>query len=91
LDFTAGVLPVTFVDKVLDALPYNFVETSEYGRLNDIARGLYSIYDAQGMHGLPVGVQVVGRRLEEERVLAGMKVIRAALAAAGNAFKAKLF
>lgn len=25
------------------------------------------------MHGLPVGVQVVGRRLEEEKVLAIMK------------------
>lgn len=82
---------MTFVDKTLDALPSNFAETPEYGRLNDIARGVYSVYDAQGMNGLPVGVQVVGRRLEEERVLGGMKVIRAALAAAGNAFKAKLF
>jgi Asp-tRNA(Asn)/Glu-tRNA(Gln) amidotransferase A subunit family amidase len=27
------------------------------------------------MHGLPVGVQVVGRRLEEEKVMEGMKII----------------
>ena len=31
------------------------------------------------MHGLPVGVQVVGRRLEEEKVLAVMKMIEDAL------------
>lgn len=29
-------------------------------------------YDAEAMHGLPVAVQVVGRRLEEEKVLALM-------------------
>jgi Asp-tRNA(Asn)/Glu-tRNA(Gln) amidotransferase A subunit family amidase len=27
------------------------------------------------MHGLPLGVQVVGKRLQEEKVLEGMKVI----------------
>lgn len=27
------------------------------------------------MHGHPVGLQVVGRRLEEEKVLAGMELI----------------
>jgi Asp-tRNA(Asn)/Glu-tRNA(Gln) amidotransferase A subunit family amidase len=31
------------------------------------------------MHGLPVGVQVVGRRLEEEKVLAIMKRVEDAL------------
>jgi len=31
------------------------------------------------MHGLPVGVQVVGRRLEEEKVLAVMKRLEDAL------------
>ncbi len=31
------------------------------------------------MHGLPVGVQVVGRRLEEEKVLALMARIESAL------------
>jgi Asp-tRNA(Asn)/Glu-tRNA(Gln) amidotransferase A subunit family amidase len=27
------------------------------------------------MHGHPVGLQVVGRRLEEEKVLAGMRIM----------------
>lgn len=31
------------------------------------------------MHGHPVGLQVVGRRLEEEKVLAGMEIIEAVL------------
>ena len=38
------------------------------------------MYDAEKMHGLPVGVQVVGRRLEEEKVLEGMKIVEKALA-----------
>lgn len=33
------------------------------------------MYDSGRMDGLPVGVQVVGRRLEEEKVLEGMKLI----------------
>jgi Asp-tRNA(Asn)/Glu-tRNA(Gln) amidotransferase A subunit family amidase len=37
--------------------------------MNIIAKGAYSTYDADKMHGLPVGVQVAGRRLEEEKVL----------------------
>lgn len=31
------------------------------------------------MHGHPVGLQVVGRRLEEEKVLAGMEVLEGVL------------
>jgi Asp-tRNA(Asn)/Glu-tRNA(Gln) amidotransferase A subunit family amidase len=55
--------------------------------MNSIAQSVFGIYDSESMHGLPVGVQVVGRKLEEEKVLAGMKVVRAALAAAGTVFK----
>ncbi|KAJ4296947.1 hypothetical protein N0V88_003863 [Collariella sp. IMI 366227] len=69
LDYSAGVLPITHVDKALDKLPASF----EIKKLNGVARGAYKHYDAEKMHGLPVGVQVVGRRLEEEKVLAIMK------------------
>ena len=41
------------------------------------------------MHGLPLAVQVVGGRFEEEKVLAGMRVIEKALADAGRGFVAK--
>lgn len=79
LDYTAGVFPVTKVDKDVDALPEDFESSPEYRSLNSVAKGAYSVYDAQKMNGLPIGVQIVGRRLEEEKVLEGMKVAEAAL------------
>jgi Asp-tRNA(Asn)/Glu-tRNA(Gln) amidotransferase A subunit family amidase len=72
------VLPVTHVDRELDRLPKDF----NIRKLNGVAQGAYKLYDADKMHGLPVGVQVVGRRLEEEKVLAVMKRVEDAL---GNA------
>lgn len=68
LDYTAGVLPITYVDRSLDKL-------SPCESRNGIEASAYKMYDADEMHGLPVGVQVVGRRLEEEKVLAGMRVV----------------
>ena len=87
LDYTAGVLPVTQVDRTTDQLPPTFKRKD----LNTIARGAYSVYNADDMHGLPVGVQVVGQRLEEEKVIEGMKVIEDALKKAGSAFAPKEF
>ncbi|KAF3355974.1 Delta(14)-sterol reductase [Verticillium dahliae VDG1] len=75
LDYSAGVVPVTHVDKNLDQLPKDF----KLSRLNGVARGAYKLYDATAMHGLPVGVQVVGRRLEEEKVLSLMQRVEDAL------------
>lgn len=42
------------------------------------------------MRGLPLGVQIIGKRMEEEKVLAGMKVVKQALAESGVVFDAKL-
>ncbi|OAA62826.1 amidase protein [Niveomyces insectorum RCEF 264] len=75
LDYTAGILPVTRVDKSKDQLPSGF----SLRKLNGVAQGALKHYDAEAMHGLPVGVQVVGRRLEEEKVLAAMKRVEDAL------------
>lgn len=66
---------MTHVDKALDQLPKDF----NIGKLNGVAQGAYKLYDATAMHGLPVGVQVVGRRLEEEKVLSIMKRVEDAL------------
>lgn len=66
---------MTRVDKDLDRLPPGF----NLRKLNGVARGAYKLYDAEAMHGLPVAVQVVGRRLEEEKVLAIMKRIEDSL------------
>lgn len=89
LDYTAGNIPVTKVDKKLDALPTDFLTSPEYDAMNNVCKTSYSVYDADSMHGLPVGVQIVGRRLEEEKVLEGMKVIRSALIQKGIVFEGK--
>jgi Asp-tRNA(Asn)/Glu-tRNA(Gln) amidotransferase A subunit family amidase len=75
LDYTAGIIPVTHVDAKLDQLSASF----NFKKLNGVAKGAYKHYDATKMGGLPVGVQVVGRRLEEEKVLAVMERIEDAL------------
>ncbi|KAF8970082.1 amidase signature domain-containing protein [Flammula alnicola] len=68
LDYSAGVLPITHVDAELDTL-------SAFTPRNAVERGAYKDYNSDDMHGLPVGVQVVGQRLEEEKVMEGMKII----------------
>jgi Asp-tRNA(Asn)/Glu-tRNA(Gln) amidotransferase A subunit family amidase len=59
----------------LDGLPADF----SLKKLNGVAQGAYKLYDAEAMHGLPVGVQIVGRRLEEDKVLAIMNRVEDAL------------
>ncbi|PPQ78251.1 hypothetical protein CVT25_011710 [Psilocybe cyanescens] len=86
LDYTAGVLPVTTVDKALDRLPHDFTASDEYKRFSPVAKIACSVYDAEKMHGLPLGVQIIGRRLEEEKVLEGMQVIETALCEQGSSF-----
>jgi Asp-tRNA(Asn)/Glu-tRNA(Gln) amidotransferase A subunit family amidase len=81
LDYAAGVLPVTRVDKDLDQLPQGFKPK------NRIERGAFGHYNATKMHGLPVGVQVVGQRLEEEKVLRAMEVVEDALHKNGVIYK----
>jgi len=54
--------------------------------LNGVAKGAYQHYDADRMHGLPVAVQVVGKRLQEEKVLAIMERIEEALEQTGGKY-----
>lgn len=81
LDYSAGVLPVTHVDRELDALDKLFKAT------NTIERGAYKHYDPEKMHGLPIGVQIVGRRLEEEKVMEGMKIVQGLLRKEGKGYE----
>lgn len=74
---------MTHVDRTVDGLPASF----RIGALNGLARGAYTHYDADRMHGLPVGVQVVGRRLQEERVLVAMERVEEALEAHGGRYR----
>ncbi|KAL2055302.1 hypothetical protein ABVK25_004640 [Lepraria finkii] len=82
LDYTCGIIPILHVDRVLDKLPKAF----QFRDLNGVARGAYTHYDAEKMHGLPVAVQIVGRRLEEEKVLAIMGRVEEALDKTGGRY-----
>lgn len=75
LDYSAGVVPVGKVDPALDNS-----EKGNGGRLESaIARRAWSLYDPVKMKGLPTAVQIVGKRLQEEKVLWGMERAVAAL------------
>lgn len=81
LDYTAGVLPVTKVDAIEDAL------NPEWKPPNGVAKGAYKHYDSVAMEGLPCAVQIVGRRLQEEKILACMNMVEAALKADGVVYE----
>lgn len=74
---------MTHVDRTLDRLPATF----RLHNLNGVAKGAYKYYDVDQMHGLPVAVQVVGQRLQEERVLAFMQRVEAALEKHGRKYE----
>ncbi|KAL1964320.1 hypothetical protein VTN77DRAFT_7140 [Rasamsonia byssochlamydoides] len=64
LDFTSVVVPVTFADKTVD------VKKEGYQPLNDVDKVVQAEYDPEAYHGAPVAVQIIGRRLSDERTLA---------------------
>jgi Asp-tRNA(Asn)/Glu-tRNA(Gln) amidotransferase A subunit family amidase len=76
----AGCLPVTKVDPAKDGITEEWtngpspslVETALY-------RGKNPIYDPVATKGMPIGIQVVGRKWDDEKVIAMMKVVDEAL------------
>ncbi|CEI63574.1 unnamed protein product [Fusarium venenatum] len=70
LDYTALTFPAGKANKELDE-KYNVT----YEPRNDIDARVWGLYDALAMEGLPVGLQLVGRRFEEEKVLGAMTQI----------------
>jgi amidase len=73
LDYTCVSFPVTTADRDLD------VADRDYMPLNDLDRDNWNAYDPQAYHGAPVGLQVMGRRLEEEKMLSVSEAIVTAL------------
>jgi hypothetical protein len=73
VDYPAGIIPVTKVDPNQDALPKDFKPK------NHVEKGAYKNYHVEKMAGLPVGVQIIGRRLEEEWTLKGMELVEECL------------
>ncbi|KAH6862570.1 acetamidase [Alternaria alternata] len=64
LDFTSVVVPVTFADSKIDA------KRADYEPLNDMDAAVQAEYDPEAYHGAPVAIQVIGKRLSEEKTLA---------------------
>ncbi len=72
LDYTCLTFPVTTVSAELDPM-VPFEPRNEQDAWNQ------AVYDAEAMDGHPVGLQIVGRRLEEEKVLGVAKVFEGLL------------
>jgi Asp-tRNA(Asn)/Glu-tRNA(Gln) amidotransferase A subunit family amidase len=85
VDSPVGVIPVTRVDPARDGLSDEWRASPGNGSkiLEGEIYGPNGAYDPSAMEGLPVGVQVVGRPWEEEKVLAMMHVIDVALGERG--------
>ncbi|KAF8249070.1 amidase signature enzyme [Wilcoxina mikolae CBS 423.85] len=80
LDYAAGVVPVGKVDGSIDGVTGQVLASK-------VARKAWKLYDAKRMEGLPIAVQIVGGRLEEEKVLEGMERVVDALKEAGVVYQ----
>jgi amidase len=83
IDSPAGAIPVTLVNPATDQLTDEWIKGPGHGSSmfehELYFRGNNPLYDPIAMKGMPVGVQIVGRRWEEEKVLALMRVVDDAL------------
>lgn len=70
LDYTALSCPVGKVLEDLDPL-----SAEDYTPRNDHDAWNWRLYDLNTMAGHPIGIQIVGRRFDEERVLGVARVI----------------
>ncbi|KAL4919314.1 amidase signature domain-containing protein [Aspergillus aurantiobrunneus] len=73
LDYTSVVIPVTVADKRIDVVSPNFKALNEEDRMN------MKYYDPDKYHGAPAAVQLIGRRLDEERLLSLAQLVVDAL------------
>lgn len=76
---SAGVMPTTRVDSALDKLTLSFWPRPR----NNVSVMCTSATMPTILHELPIGVEIIGRRLEEEKVLEGMKSIETLLKCKG--------
>ncbi|KAK4205074.1 Acetamidase [Triangularia verruculosa] len=74
MNYSAAVIPVTKADKSID------VPDITYEPLNDVDKKNWEAYDPEIYDGAPVGVQLVARKFEEEKILAIAEIVSACLA-----------
>jgi len=73
LDYPAAVFPVTTVDQEKD------LKDEEYKPKNEQDKFVHDMYSPEKYVDAPVSLQVVGRRQEDEKVLAALEAIERAL------------
>ncbi|KAK6219342.1 hypothetical protein LQW54_002330 [Pestalotiopsis sp. IQ-011] len=73
MNYSAAVIPVTRTDKDVDVLDKDYQPSSDLDRKN------WEAYDPEIYHGGPVGLQLVGRKFEEEKILSIAKIVLAAM------------
>ncbi|KIJ62913.1 hypothetical protein HYDPIDRAFT_182577 [Hydnomerulius pinastri MD-312] len=86
IDSPVGIIPVTRVDATTDKVSSDFVPGATGGSTIFEKRmyvGPEAVYDPKAMEGIPVGVQIVGRKWDDEKVLAMMRVVDDALGPRG--------
>lgn len=71
LDYTALAFPASTVSATKDSIP-----STPYEPRNETDAWNWKLYDPVTMDGHPVGLQIVGRRFEEEKVLGAAKAIQ---------------
>ncbi|OCL15205.1 amidase [Glonium stellatum] len=73
LDYTSVAIPVTRADKTLD--PFD----SNYKYMNSVDHQNWADYDPEIYDGAPAGVQLMGRRFDEERMISVAGIVIDAL------------
>ncbi|EFR01957.1 acetamidase [Nannizzia gypsea CBS 118893] len=69
LDYSVSVVPVTKADKNIDKADPNYKPISELDKTN------WDLYDPELFDKTPVGMQLIGRKHEEEKIWAIAKVV----------------
>ncbi|KAK0622386.1 amidase signature domain-containing protein [Immersiella caudata] len=77
LNYSVVVIPVTKANKDTD------VVDPSYQPLNDLDKKNWEAYDPEAYDGAPVGLQLVARKFEEEKILGIAQIVTATLKAQG--------
>ncbi|KAF9736094.1 amidase [Paraphaeosphaeria minitans] len=88
VDYPSVVLPAGEVSKELDGTAV--ADMAAYEPRNALDEWNWNLFDLDAMNGMPIGVQVVARRLQEEKVLGAAKVIDAILKGAGVVLQGRI-
>ncbi|KAK3713243.1 hypothetical protein LTR37_008676 [Vermiconidia calcicola] len=78
LDYTALSLPAGRVDAAIDP-SLSDPTVASYVPRNDMDKWNWGLYDPESSNHMPINIQLIGRRLEEEKVLGAARVVESVL------------